>query len=193
MSIDLTEREVRRPGALDGPAKAASDGEVKPCGACSMCCKVLRIKVLDKPAGEWCGHFSKGVGCGVHGSSPAECRRFQCFWTLSAALGPEWRPDRSKLVLWSDAPGRIIVDVDPAFSNAWRREPFYGQLKLWSDRNRPMKQEVLVRAAGRLWVIFPEADLDLGPQQPDASVDSGYRIEGGRKIPYAEFVEAHAA
>ena len=31
------------------------------------------------------------------------------------------------------------------------------------------------------------------PQQTEASVDSGYRIEGGRRIPYAAYVEPHAA
>jgi len=96
-------------------------------------------------------------------------------------------------VLWSNVEGRVIVDVDPAAPAAWRKEPYYSTLKAWSDRDRPMKLEVLVRSAGRLWVIFPETDIDLGPQQTEASVDSGYRIEGGRRIPYAEFVEPHAA
>jgi hypothetical protein len=189
MSIDLTEGDGRRLGAPEG----AATGQVKPCGSCSLCCKVLRINALEKPAGHWCERFRKGVGCSVHASSPVECRRFQCFWTVSDSLGEEWRPDRSKLVLWSNVEGRVIVDVDPSFPNAWRREPYYSTLKAWSDRDRPVKLEVLVRAGGRLWVIFPEVDLDLGPQQPEASVDSGYRLEGGRKVPYAAYVEPHAS
>lgn len=119
---------------------------------------------------------------------PPSCQRFQCFWTISSTLGEEWRPDRSKLVMWSDALGRLIVEVDPAFPNAWRLQPYYAMLKTWSDRDRPPTLEVLVRAAGRVCVIFPEADIDLGPYQPEASVDSGYRIEGGRKIPFAAYV-----
>ena len=175
-------------------ARAASlTGEIRPCGECSLCCKVLRINALDKAAGQWCGHFKKGVGCSIHALSPTECQRFQCFWTISSVLGPEWRPDRSKLVMWSNVEGRVIVDVDPSAPSAWRKEPYYSTLKAWADRDRPMKLEVLVRSAGRLWVIFPETDIDLGPQQPAASVDSGYRIEGGRRIPYAAFVEPHAA
>jgi hypothetical protein len=189
MTVDLTEREGRR---LVAP-QDASGGQVRPCGDCSLCCKVLAINVLDKAAGQWCGYFRKGVGCTVHGSAPAECQRFQCFWTVSGALGDEWRPDKSKLVLWSNVENRLIVEVDPAFPNAWRREPFYGQLKTWSDRDRVPALEVLVRTAGRIIVVFPEADLDLGPNQSEASIDSGYRVEAGRKIPYAAFVEPHAA
>lgn len=193
MAIDLTEREGRRLNAPDNAAAASSASDVRPCGECSLCCKVLRINALDKAAGQWCGHFRKGSGCTVHTMSPPECQRFQCYWTLSGELGEEWRPDRSKLVLWSNAPGRLIVEVDPASPNAWRLQPYYAVLKAWSDRDRPMRLEVLVRAAGRLWVIFPEVDIDLGPQLPGASVDSGYRIEAGRKIPFAAYVEPHAA
>jgi hypothetical protein len=184
MSIDLTEREGRRLDARPEPKAPA----VKPCGDCSLCCKVLRINVLDKPAGQWCRHFAKGTGCSVHSASPVECQRFQCLWTISQGLDETWRPDRAKLVLWSDAPGRLIVDVDPALPGGWRLAPYYAQLKAWSDRDRPTPLEVLVRAAGRLWVIFPEADIDLGLLRTDASIDSGYRLEAGRKIPYAVYV-----
>jgi len=189
MSIDLTEREGRR---LDASSRGqdAAPQSVKPCGDCSLCCKVLRINVLDKPAGHWCSHFSKGAGCAIHSASPSECQRFQCLWSISDSLGEDWRPDRSKLVLWSDDRRRLIVDVDPALPGAWRLNPYYARLKLWSDRTGASPVEVLVRSAGRLWVIFPEADIDLGPMQPDASIDSGYRIEEGRKVPYACYVQA---
>jgi hypothetical protein len=190
---DLTEGDGRQMIAPEDARAASLTGEVRPCGECSLCCKVLRINALDKPAGQWCGHFRKGLGCSIHALSPVECQRFQCFWTISSVLGPEWRPDRSKLVLWSNIEGRVIVDVDPAFPNAWRKEPYYSMLKAWSDRDRAMKLEVLVRSSGRLWVIFPEADIDLGPLQEGASVDSGYRVENGRKVPFAAFVESRAA
>lgn len=187
MSIDLTEREGRRLDVSSGGQDAALD--VKPCGDCSLCCKVLRIAALDKAPGHWCPHFAKGAGCAIHSISPSECQRFQCLWSVSGGLGEEWRPDRAKFVLWSDNPARLIVDVDPALPGAWRLHPYYAQLKLWSDRSGPAAREVLVRVAGRLWVVFPEADIDLGPQRPDASIDSGYRIEDGRRIPYATYAE----
>ncbi|HEY5409666.1 MAG TPA: YkgJ family cysteine cluster protein [Caulobacteraceae bacterium] len=164
----------------------------KPCGDCSLCCKILRINVLEKPAGSWCHHFAKGQGCSIHASSPAACRSFQCYWTLSDALGDDWRPDRSKLVIWSNVEGRLIVDVDPAFPNAWRLQPYYSQLKAWANRDRPAPMEILVRIKERMLVLFPEGEIDLGPQQTELSISSGYHVEAGRKIPYAQFVEARA-
>ena len=164
----------------------------KACGDCGMCCKILRINVLEKPAGVWCRQFAKGVGCSIHSSSPRECQRFQCYWTLCDSMGEEWRPDRSKLVIWSNVPGRIIVDVDPSHPNAWRREPYLAQLKAWSNRDLPSPMEVLVRIKERMLVIFPEGEVDLGPQQTECSISSGYHVENGRKAPYARFVEARA-
>jgi hypothetical protein len=157
-----------------------------------MCCKILRINVLEKPAGVWCHHFSKGLGCSIHAGAPGECHRFQCYWSISETLGEEWRPDRCKLVIWSNVEGRIIVDVDPAHPAAWRQEPYFNQLKAWSNRDRPAPLEVLVRIKERMLVIFPEGEIDLGPQRTECSINSGYHLQGGRKVPFAEFVEARA-
>ena len=162
----------------------------KPCGECGMCCKILRINVLEKPAGLWCRHFAKSQGCSVHAVAPGECRRFQCYWSISHALGEDWRPDRSKLVIWSNAEGSIIVDVDPSHPASWRREPFHGQLKAWANRDRPAPLEVLIRVGERMLVLFPEGEVDLGPQQIEQAIDSGYHLQNGRKVPYARFVEA---
>ncbi len=113
-----------------------------------------------------------------------------CSWLITPSLGEAWRPDRSKLVLWTNKVGRMIVDVDADYPNAWRREPYYGQLKAWSNRRQPGSLEVLVRAKGRMIVVFPEADIDLGPYDRGDGVASGYREEGGREVPYAVFVPA---
>ena len=160
------------------------------CGSCSLCCKVIGIAALDKPAGQWCPHFAKGVGCSIYGQTPDECRTFFCWWLKTPSMGEAWRPDRCKLVLWTNRPGRLIVDVDADYPNAWRREPYYGQLKTWSNRNQASPIEVLVRAKGRMIVVFPEADIDLGPYDPKYGVASGYREENGRSVPYAAFVPA---
>lgn len=175
-----------------GDARDVASPPIKPCGDCSLCCKILRIDVLEKAAGIWCRRFAKGVGCSIHAASPHECQKFQCYWTMSETMGEAWRPDRSKLLIWSDVEGRLIVDVDPAYPNAWRREPYWTQLKAWSNRDRPAPLEVLVRIRDRMLVIFPEGEVDLGPQQAECAITSGYRIEGGRRTPYARFVEARA-
>lgn len=163
---------------------------IRPCGSCSLCCKVIGIGALNKPAGRWCPHFSRGQGCAIYAGAPSECRSFQCFWSTEVLKTDEWKPDRCKLVVWSDKPDRIIVDVDGDYPNAWRRAPYYNQIKAWSDRKRAAPVEVLVRVRGRMFVIFPETEIDLGPYDPANSIVSGYRDEGGRAVPFAEYVTA---
>lgn len=160
------------------------------CGSCSLCCKVIGIAALDKPAGRWCRHYARSVGCAIHAAAPSECRTFMCSWLITPSLGEEWRPDCSKLVLWTNKVGRLIVDVDADHPGAWRLQPYYGQLKTWSNRREPGSLEVLVRAQGRMIVVFPEADIDLGPFGKGDGVASGYRDEGGREVPFAVFVPA---
>lgn len=171
------------------PLPRQAPAAFKPCGDCSLCCKVLEVAVIDKPAGRWCRHFRKGTGCAIHAERPGLCRDFQCLWTGLDALGEDWRPDRSRLVLWSDFSGRIVIDPDPASPHAWRREPYLSQIKAWSQRAGPDWFEVLVRVGARLIMVFPEGEVDLGELQPGRRIESGYRREGGRLVPWARFGE----
>ena len=163
---------------------------VRPCGDCSLCCKVVGIAALDKPAGRWCPHVSQGTGCSIHAEAPAECRGFHCFWALEVLNADEWRPDRCQFVVWTNNPKRIIVDVDGDHPDAWRRDPYYRQIKTWSDRRSATPIEVLVRVRGGMIVIFPETEIDLGPYDLSKRIVSGYRDVDGRPAPFAEYAPA---
>ena len=160
------------------------------CGACSLCCKVIGIAALAKPAGRWCEHVVDGVGCAIHAAAPEECRGFFCSWMTTPSLDDDWRPDSCGLVLWTNMANRVIVDVDEDAPDAWLGEPFYSQFKTWSDRSRPGSLEILVRVQGRVIVVFPEADIDLGPHDRADGIASGYRMEHGRSVPFAHYVTA---
>ena len=166
---------------------AAAPAVFKSCGDCSLCCKALAVPEIGKLAGSWCRHFSEGVGCSIHAERPSSCKSFQCVWTATDALGEDWRPDRCRLVVWSDHPGRIVIDPDPAHPEAWRHEPFHSQIKSWSVREGSDWHEVVIRVGGQVIVVFPEAEIDIGPIQPGHRIDSGYRVEDGRRVPFARF------
>jgi hypothetical protein len=136
------------------------------CGACTLCCKVMGIVALGKPMGVWCRHCSES-GCTIYGERPRDCRVFYCAWLATAALGEEWRPDRSKLVLAYELGGaRIAAYVDPDHPDAWRREPFYSALKQWARAPAPVRQ--VVACLGRHTVaILPDRDVDLGIVGPE--------------------------
>ena len=108
-------------------------------------------------------------------------------WSVVDGLDANWRPDKAGFVVTANQM-QIFVDVDPDSPDAWRREPYYKQVKLWSRRNREKFLTVIVRAPGRTIMVFPEADIDLGAPRPDAQISSGYETQNGRPTPYARYV-----
>lgn len=133
------------------------------CGTCSLCCKLLGIGALDKPAGSWCAHCSPPRGCTIYHTRPDECRDFACLWYDDATLDEAWKPIRSKIVLYMiDDGSRLIAHVDPGTPDAWRRAPYYAQLRAWSKSGIRAGRSVVVRIGERLIAILPDRDVDLG-------------------------------
>lgn len=40
---------------------------MKTCGDCGLCCKIMGVTALEKPAGRWRRHFGKTTGCTIYG------------------------------------------------------------------------------------------------------------------------------
>jgi len=66
------------------------------CGFCTVCCYATHVDTPEfkKAQGEVCKHCT-GRGCGIYETRPPICRTFHCGWRYTAALGDDWRPDRS--------------------------------------------------------------------------------------------------
>jgi hypothetical protein len=104
------------------------------CGACSLCCKLPYVREFNKPIDTWCPHARPGHGgCSIYADRPHICRTFACGWLTSDDLGDEWFPARCKMYIAKlNSPRDVLVTVDPGFPNAWRREPYYSQLREWA-------------------------------------------------------------
>jgi hypothetical protein len=104
------------------------------CGGCTLCCKLLPVPELDKPANTRCRHQSH-KGCGVYRAVgfPAACAVWNCRWLVGEGTGA--RPDRAgyvvdimpdMIVITSSETGErhelvvMQVWVDPVRPNAWR-------------------------------------------------------------------------
>jgi len=68
------------------------------CGACSLCCTLLRVDELAKLGGTPCLHQRPEGGCAIHARRPGICRRYRCLW-LQGGLEEGDRPDRLGAVL----------------------------------------------------------------------------------------------
>jgi hypothetical protein len=133
------------------------------CGSCSLCCKLLQIDELEKPAGTWCSHCASGRGgCAIYDRRPKECRTFYCSWLFTPQLGWEWHPRTSRMLILQETLGHIAIYVDIGSPSAWRREPYYSQLKTWARAGVERGTQVVVYIKNRLVVILPNKDVELG-------------------------------
>ena len=148
------------------------------CGSCTMCCKVLPIKELEKPGGVWCQHAQPGRGCAIHGEHPATCQAFLCQWLVHPGIPDALQPSRSKVIL-TTARGshetQLVAYCDASDPNAWRRAPMYPFLKQQTRDSAGQARGVVVWVGKRMWLITPNGDHDLG--EPSGS--RSFRIEPG--------------
>lgn len=128
------------------------------CGTCSLCCKVLAIRELDKPTGVWCPNVRKGSGCGIYADRPSVCRDSDCLWLQSPddAVPEEFKPERVRAVLWGNKADEssIIVHADPGYPTAFREGAFGAWLL---SRERGLKiivvcGDVVWTRLGKSWV-----------------------------------------
>lgn len=91
------------------------------CGNCRMCCKLLAVNEIEKPAGQWCSHACAGKGCAIYAERPQPCIDYECMWLHFEKTGPAmpaaFRPDRCGIVLDNNEDGTAVVmraDVNKA-------------------------------------------------------------------------------
>jgi hypothetical protein len=128
-----------------------------------MCCKLMGVAAIDKAPHVWCGHFRKGAGCGIYVDRPKACADYACYWLDAPNLDDRWRPDRARFILHRENGGQaLVVEVDPASPDAWRRAPYYDTFKTWAARGvaKGLTLNVLVGARG--YEILPDRDVDYG-------------------------------
>ena len=102
---------------------------MRECGDCSLCCKLLGIYELDKPAGKWCVNARlPGGGCNIYHDRPHSCRTFACGWLVNSTFGDHWHPKRAKMIVSmnidDDANHLMQIWVDPSNAYGWQKEPY---------------------------------------------------------------------
>jgi len=131
----------------------------KSCGSCTLCCKVLTIEELQKPAGVYCSHCSIGAGCGVYPERPDSCRTFLCAWLYSPSMGPELKPEVSHVVIWEWRAGRVVLaDCDLDHPDAWRAPAVINFLRQTAAK-LPPGWLVVAKLGRQSWRITPAAIL----------------------------------
>lgn len=99
------------------------------CDGCTACCKVLKIRELDKPGHVWCQHCKIGIGCQIYEERPESCRVYECIWLqtqrMTRPIPFDLRPDKSRVVIGTTNGGEdFVFYVTPDRPNAWNRGGF---------------------------------------------------------------------
>jgi hypothetical protein len=150
---------------LDKPAPGRS------CGTCTLCCKVHGIAELAKPVGKWCPHCEIGKSCKIYETRPQECRTFHCLWLADGRMAEHWRPDRSKIVVTPGSNANSLeLRCDPGHPGAWRKEPYYSEIKQLAMKARSMDGMLIVAVNGSCTFVAPEGEFFLGDVHPDQRI-----------------------
>jgi len=98
----------------------------KECGSCTMCCKLLGIPEIQKPANQWCENCNVGKGCQIYQNRPFSCHQFDCLWLQLDGIPEEFRPDKTQVVLslTDHYDEDIVAYCDPGTPDNWRNGAF---------------------------------------------------------------------
>jgi hypothetical protein len=131
----------------------------KSCGSCTLCCKALIIEELQKPAGVYCSHCTIGGGCRIYPERPDPCRTFMCAWLYSPYMGPELKPEVTRVVIWEWAGGRrLFAECDLDHPDAWRAPAVINFLRQ-AAASVPPDWIVVAKLGQQTWRITPSAIL----------------------------------
>lgn len=123
------------PNATHRPTATVTAEYIPDCGSCSLCCRLLAVPDIHKPAQVLCEWASIHGGCARQGekgtdASLTACAQFECVWLKSQPDVGRWprhlRPDICHVIFGpSETVGetrRLFVQVDPDHPTAWRAE-----------------------------------------------------------------------
>lgn len=172
------------------PERPAALAAKRTCEGCDLCCRTYEIAELGKPMGLACPLLVE-TGCAIHGSHPKTCKAFRCHWLEQPDLGAEWRPSTAGFVLRLDPDAVTMwVDVDPQRPGAWRRPPYYDQIKSWSWAVKDGRGVVMIHDGGGVFVVFPETELFILDPPRGARFQAGYRMGDHGPEAWAEILAA---
>lgn len=102
-------------------------GNGRSCGACQLCCKLVPVPSIEKPAGKRCQHAHTGKGCAIHVNRPFDCRSWSCRWLADKPNTESLsRPDRSHFVI-----DMVPDTIKQKFEDGTERE--LGCVQIWAD------------------------------------------------------------
>jgi len=161
------------------------------CGDCQLCCRLLPVKDLPKPAGQRCKHQKHAKGCGIYARRPMSCRLWSCAWLDDPQTSALARPDRAHYVI-DPMPDFVTIDYldgeklqvpvlqiwcDPKYPHA-HRDP-----KLRAMLNLNQAPAIVRYDNKRATVIFPPSKSSDGQWH---EIDHGINVAEHSRLEIAQ-------
>ncbi len=87
-----------------------------------------------------------------------------CLWLTDEISVPEWKPEKSKMVLVAEeARKRTMVYVDAAMPDAWKRSPYHERLQALMRAGLPLGRLVFIDVGGKVSPMLPRPDGGAEP------------------------------
>jgi hypothetical protein len=123
------------------------------CGTCTLCCKLLPVLELKKPANALCVHQTLRKGCSIYAKRPLSCTVWRCKWLGFPEAISMKRPDKAHYVL-DGTPDFITV-----LHNATQERVTLKVLQIWVD---PKHKDAHRDLALREYLLGQAQDNTLG-------------------------------
>jgi hypothetical protein len=127
-----------------------------------MCCKIMGIAELAKPRNQECPNCDVGKGCNIYAGRPQSCHDFNCLYLVDESLPAHWRPSQAGMLLTRYQASRLCVHVDTERPDAWRKQPYYSDLKRWSRTAAQSRSMIAVYVGDDLTIVLPDRDKHFG-------------------------------
>lgn len=72
---------------------------MRACGECQLCCKIVPVSEIGKPADTRCRYQKHRKGCVVYATRPLSCKTWSCSWLSDPLATMLPRPDRAGYVI----------------------------------------------------------------------------------------------
>lgn len=107
--------------------------ERRSCNECTLCCKLLPVREINKPANKRCVHQRSIKGCSIYHSDkfPRSCALWSCVWLSDPHAKGLARPDRSHYVI---DPSPDFIEIDLRDGTPMHR---ISVMQVWLDPKHP--------------------------------------------------------
>ncbi len=121
-----------------------------------MCCQVLDIDELKKPAGLLCPNCHITGGCKIYADRPEVCRDYECLWLTERSLPVTLKPDRIGTIFMEDPDSDDYQAVcDPKRPQAWRNPLVFRHLLMKAKEGRT----VIAKSGTMAWRIYESGEI----------------------------------